>query len=203
MRFKDLKINKSGFTLFEVLVSTSIMVAMSGLFLVNYNSYKNKGKLDMAAQQVVSTIRKVQNYAMAAKITTSTNMVPAGGWGIVFSTSTSYKMDIFADSNNYEIVDAGEIVESINFPDGIFVNVVMLESSNPPVDALIRTCEQVNIIYQPPKPDIVLRRIGTGSGCGNGNTYLRSKRTQIILENDQGEQRIIEINTMGRINILD
>jgi prepilin-type N-terminal cleavage/methylation domain-containing protein len=107
MIIKNIQNNNHGFTLIEVLVSLTIIMLMTTLFLSNYNSGIRSNNLSLGAQQLVSDIRSAQDKAIASTPYNGTTF-PAGGWGIYFSTSTPSQYILFADSNGNKVYDAGE-----------------------------------------------------------------------------------------------
>lgn len=202
MCLQKLKKNNSGFTLLEVLVSASIMIIMSGVFLVNYQRYKSQGELDMAVQLVITNIRKVQGYALASKVdeigpdVTSPPTVPNIGWGIQFLEGDN-KMTIFSDTGCCDRLAVGsEENEVINLPDGITISEVLLESA---WSTALHSCTtNLHINFRPSKPEVVLARYN--SPCGGAVKLRDSSHGQIILSNGT-DTRVIEVNNVGRITV--
>lgn len=54
-----------GFTLVEVLLSTAIIVMLTGISLPVYESFVQKNDLDLTAETVASTLRRAETYARA------------------------------------------------------------------------------------------------------------------------------------------
>jgi prepilin-type N-terminal cleavage/methylation domain-containing protein len=56
-------VNSNGFTLIEMLLSVAIIGLLSGLSLPVYETFIRRNDMDLAAQQLVSTLRRAENYA--------------------------------------------------------------------------------------------------------------------------------------------
>ncbi len=201
MKFRKINNNNSGFTLFELMVSMSIILALSLIFIVNFKDFNEKGKLEAATQEVVGVIRRVQNYAMASRVD-STGYVPAGGWGLRFNHQAPRDIIIFADDGDQSYANS-EKIETIELPADIKIKIVYTELDSD--STLNQECRYVNFIYEPPRPTIHLRKDGNeGSVCNSGNSREYSNRSEIVLINTAtGEESTILVNIMGLISVLN
>jgi len=87
--------NRSGFTLLEVLVAITIIALLSGISLVGYNRFQERQQLVSAKEQLRSDLRLTQQKALSGE-------KPAGwcaatgqtlaGWRLVFTSSTIYEI---------------------------------------------------------------------------------------------------------------
>lgn len=100
-----------GFTVVELLVVFIIMVLLSSLVVINWNSQKPTRSLVIAQNELITNIRKVQSYAVSSRNISS---------GV---SAKYYLMKFVSGSNNYtvEAIDAnGQMVsspiEQVNLP---------------------------------------------------------------------------------------
>lgn len=179
--------SEAGFTLMELIVSISIIVLISGVFLANYHSTNKQSELTMVAQKLVSDIRLAQNYSLGSKEYSLS--VPAGGWGVHFdkvSSPGSYK--IFADSNGNMEYDAGEADkdkggQTVNLPAGVTISEIDVGVS----------INSVDITFLPPDPTTNI-----WNGVNNYNAV------QIKLEGEDGSlMKTVAVNFFGLVEVTD
>lgn len=89
-------VNERGFTLMEAMVSISVIMIMSAVYLTSLKSTNQRIILDQAVAVLVSDLRLAQNMAMNIK--EFNGKIPLGGYGVNISNSTSYI--VFADCNS-------------------------------------------------------------------------------------------------------
>lgn len=114
-----------GFTVVELLVVFIIMVLLSSLVVINWNSQKPTRNLVIAQNELITNIRKVQSYAVSSR-NISTGV-----------SAKYYLMKFVAGSNNYT-VDAinangqmvGSPIEQINLPSPLIFSTVSLINSS-------------------------------------------------------------------------
>ena len=174
--------HKSGFTLIELLVSFGIIVLLSGLALTNLRGGSQNLALSRAASLVAQDIRKAEEFTLSGTVKPDSCFAsaPAGsmlGYGVFFTSSTPSSYIIFANCNSQASYEQGidQIIETKTLEQGITVFSV---SPSP-----------LSILFLPPLPDV---RIEPG-GALLGN---------VILQNSQGKQKTIRVNTKGVIDIL-
>ncbi|GAC1413090.1 MAG: hypothetical protein NVSMB66_4060 [Candidatus Doudnabacteria bacterium] len=92
------KQNKRGFTLIELLVVISIMVTLTTVFLANFSSVGKVRSVNIAKNNVVSDLRKMQTNALASKDVSPG--VLSGDYGLTFNISTPGSYQLVADDNN-------------------------------------------------------------------------------------------------------
>ena len=165
------------FTLVETLVVIVIIVILSLIILPNYNSMRQQLAFQRSAFKLAQDIRTVQEMAMSAK--EFEGETPEGGYGIHFSSVTSYI--IFADDGNGKY-SASEKVKDISLENGIKIN-----SISPGLQA---------IIFFPPDPEIFFMNNG-----GNDIVSLDDITINIALSSDTSKNVNIIINRAGLINI--
>ena len=131
----NIKMNK-GMTLIEVLVVVAIIAIISSIVIVNPRPQTN---LNIAAQQLVSDLRRAQNMAMAAEVRTVPCVHVPCSYGINFNTTdTFYTLfkdiggldctlvppEIICPGNNQ--IDVGEDIKTIFLPEGIEIGVIKI-----------------------------------------------------------------------------
>ncbi len=78
------KSKQNGFTLIELMVTTSIMILLLSVVIANFGSLGKQRNLDLARNNTISDIRRTQSLALASK--DFGPGVPAGYYGISFDT---------------------------------------------------------------------------------------------------------------------
>mgnify|MGYP001029464354 FL=1 len=141
-------ISKRGFTLVEIVVALTIILVLTGIFLVSYYSGNSERNLTDASFLISQEIRKAQDLALVQ------SSMPAecreygeygewpGSFGVYFSTSTSTNrayVDLFGDKDSegdYDIsgaacgcTGANECVERQFLPSNVKINKIKVGSS--------------------------------------------------------------------------
>ncbi|MBT6034636.1 MAG: prepilin-type N-terminal cleavage/methylation domain-containing protein, partial [Candidatus Jacksonbacteria bacterium] len=76
----------AGFTLLELMVTTSLIIIISAAMFVNLRDYNSSKQLDLAGNEFVFQAERMRNFAQTGK--KFNNSVPSGGWGVHFSSGT-------------------------------------------------------------------------------------------------------------------
>jgi len=180
----------AGFTLIELMVSISISVLISTIFLVDYRSTSKQSELNMTAQKLVSDIRLAQNYSLGS--TEYGENIPLGGWGVHFDRiSSPGNYIIFADNNGNKHYDSGESDSNkggqvISLPAGVSINGINAVSPSEEVSAV----NYIDITFLPPDPT-------TNILDSSDNPY--NSVGIILLGEDDSSTRTIEVNFFGLI----
>ncbi|MDA3803024.1 MAG: type II secretion system protein [Patescibacteria group bacterium] len=193
-----IKNNKTAFTLIEMLVSISLIMIMTVIFIVNYRSANKRTDLIMTAQTMVADIHMAQNNALGL-VKYGAVGVPAGGWGISIDTSGDYV--IFADLNAPETIDYKEYnstsegerdngarynsisndleIESLTFSDGIATT----------------TASTANVTFLPPDPKTNI--------YNPQNEYDYTSLEIKIKEKESGKTKTVKVNFLGLVEVID
>lgn len=170
----------SGFTLIELLVSFGVLVLLSGLALTNWKAGSQNLTLARAASLVAQDVRKAEELSLSGRPASCFASAPAGsllGYGVFFTSSIPGSYIIFANCNvsaSYEaLID--KVVETKTLEQGI-----TLFSVSP---------SPLSILFLPPNPDVTIEPGGALIG-------------KVILQNSQGKQKTLQVNTKGVIDIL-
>lgn len=172
--------HKSGFTLVELLVSFGVLVLLSGLAIANWKGGSQNLTLARAAILVAQDIRKAEDFSLSGKPASCFASAPAGsllGYGVFFTTASPASYIIFANCNvsaSYDGVGLDELVETKTLEQGITLFSVLPSP--------------LSILFLPPNPNVKIEP---------GNALLGT----IILQNSQGKQKTIQVNTRGVIDI--
>lgn len=192
--FMNLRINKKGFTLIELMVTIGIIVFMSAFILANFRRAGDKTELRAVAQKLMSDIKLVQNNALGLK---KFNGGLPEGWGIFFDSNdgNNNKYTLFADTHNFQEYDLDEKYLEIQMPSNIIIsdNFSGLDSAGNPFSNF----RYLGIIMEPPDPVV---HVNAGH-----NTHLShsvdSRETTITLQNRRGDTIDIKINKFGLVDI--
>lgn len=173
-----IKKNQNGFTLFEMLVSIFIIALISGLVIVNYNLGSKRSRLYLAADKVAADVRLAQNMsAAAAKFN---GEVPAGGWGVYFSSASPGSYFIFADvgipNGNKQYNSPTEKYSEEKLPAGVTISSISSGSS-------------ATATFEPPDPLIWI----------NG-TFPGSIKIGLT---DGADHKYITVNVYGLVDVTD
>lgn len=201
--FGKISKNESGFTLIELLISITIIATISSIMFTDIRRGNSTGNVKIAAQKLVSDIRKVQGYAFALRNFNGSS--PQGGWGINFDPSTE-RIVVFADfSDGADLLD----VPNHQYDDTVGVEYEFFEELDLGSDieigniqiggvAINPTIDTVNVIFEPPNP---LTYICTNSGgCDN------STSTDVTIEIEQAAgsaSKSLFINALGLVDVLN
>ncbi len=99
------KIQDSGFTLMEAVVTVGIIMIMSAVYLANYRASNQKIILDQATAGLTTDLRLAQNMALNVK--TFNGVIPEGGYGINIAVSSPGAYTIYADCDAGYDYDSG------------------------------------------------------------------------------------------------
>jgi len=134
---------RRGFTIIELLVAMGIFIVITSMVVANFRTGSRSDELKIAAEALVSNLRKAQNMALAGQL--KDGVSPAGGYGLYFKLADSDRYIIFAD------LDGGL---DYDFNEALADGTVIL-----PRDVRIINIEPTviaNVIFKPPKPIIYI-----------------------------------------------
>jgi len=190
-----MRLNKSAFTLLEMIVSISIITLITALFIANYRSANKRTDLIMTAQNLVADIHLAQNNTLG--LVKYNNAVPGGGWGIAFDTEKNY-YTMFADADapgtsGYMGMD--EATEAnpnygariTYLPEGIEISGLTtaggIENS------------AVNVTFLPPDPRTNIYRVAAVATSSSLEIRLREERNNSF--------KTVRVNFLGLVEVLD
>ncbi len=170
---KVIKNNKNGFTLLELVVSIGIIVAITTVFLVNYNGASKSSALQLEAHKLAGDIRRAQNMALGSK--EFNGSMPAGGWGVYILDSGSYI--IFADNDNDKIYDGTGDCDNECYEKISLANNITFSSTGD------------RITFLPPEPLTYINGVNSGSVAIT------------LIDADAANTKSILINFLGLIDV--
>ncbi|GEM_PF-1038252 len=133
---------QSGFTIVELLVVFVILVLLMSAGLVSWNQQKPRRSLNIAQNELVTNIRKVQSYAISSRNIGENN--PASYYSLSLSTSNErqfgYLVNGVGRANTYDYFVG---IENISLPNTIEITNINLHN---PGDIVPTTLECVQIL---------------------------------------------------------
>lgn len=173
---------QQGFTMFELMITISIMVIISALVLVNFPGFNRQVAIEHAAQEVSLALRAAQARALAVQKFLPTGQFPQG-YGVYFDRNNPTQYIIFADlcqicqegEAGYGVYDGGEEVDTITLARPLEINDIFAKEKT----GLKINLQILSIVYYRPDPVIVMHGIDTGGiltnlGVGDAEIVLGS-----------------------------
>ncbi len=182
---------KTGFTLIEMVTSLAVIMFVTVLFMVNYQSANKRTDIIMTAQKLVSDIHLAENNCLG--LVKYDTYVPAGGWGVHFDKDANYYI-VFAETSAPSDLDYLDF-----FAQGQEINYGARRSTFTPntriEDILLdgKSVVEANVIFLPPDP-----RVNINDGVATGTSL------QIILkEAANNSTKTVEVNFLGLTEVVD
>jgi len=181
-----------GFTLMEMVVSVSIIVMVTVVFIANYHATNRRTDLTMAAQALVADLHLAQNNTLG--LIKYNGALPAGGWGVHFNIdSTDYVT--FADLNapgesgamSYDSATEGNVdygARVSHLPSGVVINSLADTSGSPTI---------VDVTFLPPDPT-------TSIFNGSATSSVLSIR---LKDTHTGQTKTVQVNFLGLAEVID
>ncbi len=113
--------SQTGFTIIELLVVLAIMGVFFGLVLANYAGTRGRRDIKIAQNELVTNIRKVQSYVLAAR---DSSAGPVKYYVLKFDTSNSTRYVIEAVQTDFTLSPP---LETINLPRGITIQSIAVQ----------------------------------------------------------------------------
>lgn len=170
------------------MVVTGIFMVLSSVVLSSNARFGNQIVLQNLAHDMALTIRQAQVYGIAVRRFESANFDVAYGMHFSLTTPTAY--ELFADANPNGIYDGADtVVSPTNIGGGYkIVDIQVLDGAG--VENL--GVGEVNILFQRPEPDALIRR-SVGEAL--------NQRVKIVLESRRGNQSTVTVEASGQISV--
>jgi len=187
--------HRSGFTLFELMVTISLVVLLLTLSSLSYRNANKRTELVLTAHQVGAMGRLAESYAASAK-EFDTTTVGQNIWGLYFDKSNAVsakKIIMFVDKNINSRYDLGEEVKTLDLPRQIAVSLILKPNPSSPADWI--SAEQAVVLFTPPDPKTKL-------WCNIGNTWISTDILRVVLKDDANQSvKDIRFNFFGLIDV--
>jgi prepilin-type N-terminal cleavage/methylation domain-containing protein len=167
--------NNKGFTIVELIVTTSILVIVTTLIFANYPKFRENISLKKTAQEIALAIRRAQTYGLSVReFQPGSGKFP--GYGVHFNIASSDSFILFADLDGDSVYDGvSENVESLKIQTGEKLSSLCANvKTSPPGTCGFNT---IDIIFFRPKPLVTIK--ADGSGFFDGEIKIISPRGQI------------------------
>lgn len=187
-----------GFTMFELMITISIMVIIAALVLVNFPGFNRQMAVGRAAQEVSLTLRSAQARALAVQKFVPTGQFPQG-YGVFFTKNfvddANKKYILFADLDENGLYTESEKVDEIILPKPLIISGVLAkEKTGSKIDL-----RDLHIVYYRPDPVIVMHGVDASGIPAN----LGAGDVEIILGSSDGstDLRKVVAWTTGQVSV--
>jgi prepilin-type N-terminal cleavage/methylation domain-containing protein len=189
------KKNLRGFTLTEILVTTAIIVILSGLVIANSGAGQSQLALSRSANKLAQDLRRAQEMAMSAKECDKCGGVIPPRYGIYIHAPDGDFYVLYADINNDGLYDYptdpdDKLIEKIYYEKGVVLNSINGVGCNP--SPPIRG----HITFAPPDPatEIKIGKVG--------QTIVQcSEIVLTIRAGTAGPTKSVRVNQAGLISV--
>src|ERR1035437_2774751 len=207
IKLNKIKLNKkAGFTLVELLITITMFVIITGVVLVNSNTFDNSVLLHNFAYDVALTIKQAQSYGVNVRENSSGSF--NYDYGVYFDlTQSNVNYVLFNNTpdvnNNYNKIyndpittcsASGECIQKYTIRKGTFIQSICVGDSELTCDP---TVKQLSILFHRPKLDayIYINNVYTGN-----DTDLKSY-AKIIFAATNGATSTVVVTSVGQIYI--
>lgn len=179
-----------GFSLMELLVVTGIFMVLSGIVFAANGRFGNLVVLQNLAHDMALTVRQAQVYGIAVRRYSGSDFDVAYGMHFMLpAEGTASGYELFGDVNDNGIYDPGETVAASTLRGGFQITDICVRDLNG-----LETCDvdEVNIVFQRPEPDALIRRVALGS---------LDEQARIVIESNRGDQAEVVVESSGQISV--
>jgi prepilin-type N-terminal cleavage/methylation domain-containing protein len=153
--FKNIRY-KRGYSLIEIMIVISIVSVIAAVVLFSYKSFDNHLATNAASQEIASTIREAQVFALSVKQNSGDFYK---GYGMSFDPQDPSVYYIFVDKNNNGTYDVSnnELVESNPLRDGVKIkSVCVTNKSTNVISCNPSVVSSGTVLFYRPKPEAVI-----------------------------------------------
>lgn len=184
-----------GFTMFELMITISIMVMIAALVLINFPGFNRQVAINRAAQEISLTLRSAQARALAVQKFALTGQFPQG-YGVFFTKASNTSYILFADLDENGLYTEDEKVDEIILPKPLVISDVLAKEKTSPPGIGYR---ELHIVYYRPDPVIVMHGVdasGIPINLGAGDV-------EIILGGSEGSTGLRKVVawTTGQVSV--
>jgi prepilin-type N-terminal cleavage/methylation domain-containing protein len=179
--------NNKGFTIIELVVTTSILVIITVSILASYPKFRETVSLKKTVQEAALAVRKAQSYGLGVReFGGGTNIYP--GYGAHFDTASQDSFLVFADVNGNNKYDGpSEDVETFKIQTAEKISDICANVKISPPG----TCglDRADIIFYRPKPLVVI--------MANDSVF---SDVEIKISSASGQVKTIVVLSSGQIS---
>jgi prepilin-type N-terminal cleavage/methylation domain-containing protein len=191
-----------GFTVTELLVVVTIMLILTGFFLIRQQNFNGSTVLSSLAYSVALSLRQAQLFGIATKETSINafqGTAPAKAYGIYFDRNVTDSYILFADLDNDGQYDSpGESINTFRIATGFAISKLC-------ADALCWTAggsasiDNLTVLFRRPNPDACFATNLSPAACAISGTQVYT--TGYMQITNGTNTRGVTINLSGQINV--
>jgi Tfp pilus assembly protein FimT len=186
----------SGFTLFELMVTISMIVLLLTMSSVAFRNTNKRTELIFTAHQVAAMARLAESYAASAK--ELDNIASQNIWGLYFDKTDNQKIIMFVDVDNNQLFEPAldKVVRTLTLPRQIIVWKIF-EGQGLNEQEITAPNGAVAVLFSPPDPKTKLRYFPDIS-----NNWDSTEVVRVTLKDDNNESvKNIKFNFFGLIDV--
>ncbi|MCK5021637.1 MAG: prepilin-type N-terminal cleavage/methylation domain-containing protein [Candidatus Pacebacteria bacterium] len=178
-----------GFSLFELLITTSILMVVSGLVFFNQAQFSNSVLIENLAYEISLVIRQAQSYGIQTK---GVGGFFSSGYGVYFDKQAS-EFILFADTDPFDPDNPNLVYDGDEYDE--IIDRLSMTSGNIIEDLCVGgTCgaDFINISFIRPDPSAIIKKM---------DPDYEYDTAQIRIKSPKGIERLILVNSVGQISI--
>lgn len=186
---------KRGFSLIELIVSTGILIVITGVVLVNHGAFGGNILVGALAYDVGLSVRQAQVFGLSVREFGTGTGVFDVGYGVHFDINDSTSYRIFADVDKNKTFDVSDGTEEIFYIGQGFSIARVCGTTTASVELCSNTDDvsTLDITFVRPDPDAFIRIDGDMA------TVYQSAR--IVVRSPKGNEREVTVESTGQISI--
>jgi prepilin-type N-terminal cleavage/methylation domain-containing protein len=194
--------SKRGFTLIELLLVVTIMLILTGVFLIRQQNFNGSTVLGSLAYSVALSLRQAQLYGTATRETSVGSFqsaIVAKAYGIYIDSSNPDSYKLFADLNNdgKYTVSPDETVQIFKIAKGYTISKFCANATCYPTNSSLT---DLTILFRRPNPDACFATALSPNACAIGAAAAYSTAS-VQLKGGNNNTRSVSINLTGQISV--
>jgi len=184
-----------GFSIVELLVSTSILVVITLVVLVNHSAFGGNILVGALAYDVGLSIRQAQVFGLSVReFGVGTNTFDVG-YGVHFDIDNSTGYQIFADIDKNKMFNNGDGTEEVFFIGKGFsiAKICGTNSSSVEVCSDSGGISVMDVTFIRPDPDAFI--------VVDGDPSVVYQSARIVVQSPNGNKREVNVESTGQISI--
>jgi prepilin-type N-terminal cleavage/methylation domain-containing protein len=192
--FKKKDMNR-GFTIIELIVTSSIMLVITSIVLVNHTAFGGNILVGALAYDVGLSVRQAQVFGLSVREFGVGTGAFDVGYGVHFDVNNSSSYQIFADVDKNKTYDISDGIEEV-FSIGQGFSIARICGTTPASIELCSNTDNIStldITFIRPDPDAFIRI--------DGNAATEYQSARIVVRSPQGNEREVIVESTGQISI--